>query len=143
MANVFRASLVFALLAFGCGPKGQAPKDTPPDKAEPVAPGDGDGDRNGPATLADVEAVMNASGCADVADCAAKEFGARLCGGPAQYLVYCTTSTDAAKFEAAWKEANDEAIAATKKQADSGLSGICTVVGKPTLTLENGTCIGN
>ena len=93
-------------------------------------------------TMDDLDAVLKTSGCAAESDCAMVGIGKRLCGGPDRYLVYCKTSTDVAKMEPIVNAINEEAARAAEEQSKQGLSGICAVANPPTISLENGECVG-
>ena len=100
------------------------------------------GDPRRPATLADLRAeVMRMIGeatCSDVSQCRTIGFGAKPCGGPWQYLVYSTATTDSTALTVAVARYNSQEAALNKSE---GRVSDCSVVSPPTLMRVNGRCV--
>lgn len=93
---IVRLSSILGLLllgaAIGCtAPRAGGNGDTPTAGAAREVPSDS-------ATVARLErearALARADGCSAGGDCRAAPLGARPCGGPRDYLVYCARTTD-------------------------------------------------
>ena len=82
-------------------------------------------------------AVAKADGCDRADQCAAAPLGAKACGGPRTYLVYCKATTD----EAALMRALDELKRAEEEyNRAAGLVSDCMLVQQPEVRLEGRTC---
>lgn len=86
---------------------------------------------------AQARALAHTEGCSTPNDCRAAPAGARACGGPSEYIVYCAKRTDVARLTAllAQLERAEQAYNRT-----SGLASTCEMREPPTVTLENGRC---
>ena len=82
-------------------------------------------------------ALARTDGCARAEQCAAAPMGAKPCGGPWSYLVYCKATTD----EAALLRVLDE-LKRTEEAYNraAGLGSDCGMVMPPEVRLEGGTC---
>jgi hypothetical protein len=78
-----------------------------------------------------------AEGCADASQCRAAPVGARPCGGPRDYLVYCAAST------------NEDALLSVLEQLQrleeqynqrTGMMSICVFLPEPGVELVDGMC---
>lgn len=94
------------------------------------------------ASLADLRAeVMRLIGdaaCSDVSQCRAIAFGTKPCGGPWQYLVYSTATTDSTALAAAVARYNSQEAALNKSE---GRVSDCSFVAPATLKRVNGRCV--
>lgn len=75
--------------------------------------------------------------CASVDDCAAVGIGAKACGGPAEYVVYCATAVD----EAALLDVVAEHVSLSEEENErTNAVSDCSLVGEPQIALVDGTC---
>lgn len=75
--------------------------------------------------------------CASVDDCASVGIGAKACGGPAEYVVYCATAVD----EPALLDLVAEHVALSEEEnARTNAVSDCSLVGPPAIALVDGTC---
>jgi hypothetical protein len=82
-------------------------------------------------------ALAKADGCDRAEQCAAAPMGAKPCGGPRTYLVYCKATTD----EAALMRALDELKRAEESSnRAAGIVSDCAIVPQPDVRLEGRTC---
>jgi hypothetical protein len=82
-------------------------------------------------------ALAKPDGCDRADQCAAAPMGAKPCGGPRTYLVYCEATTD----EAALMRALDELKRAEESyNRAAGLVSDCMLVQQPEIRLEGRTC---
>src|SRR3954464_13804418 len=84
----------------------------------------------------EARALVKTTGCTQVSQCQVLEVGSRPCGGPSEYLVYCSKSTDVAKLKKKAKAATD---AEKATNATEGLMGTCEALSPPKVKLEKGT----
>jgi hypothetical protein len=78
-----------------------------------------------------------AEGCTEVSQCKAAEVGAMACGGPRDYLVYCSETTD--------EDALLRALAQLQRSEEQhnrqcGVASICIFVSEPQVVLVDGMC---
>jgi hypothetical protein len=86
----------FVLLTAACTRKA-VPGESPGETASVPAPSTEVTDRQVIDRLeAEARALAKADGCSDSSDCRAAPIGARGCGGPRAFIVYCAKSTDSA-----------------------------------------------
>jgi len=84
-----------------------------------------------------IRALIGDASCDDLSSCASMAFGAKPCGGPWEYLVYCVDSVD----EAALQRQVDEYYELNEQyNMDNGIVSDCAEVGEPTLELVDGEC---
>jgi hypothetical protein len=82
-------------------------------------------------------ALAKTEGCDQVNQCATAPLGAKACGGPRAYLVYCRATTD----EAALLRALDELKRAEEAyNKAAGIVSDCMLVTPPDVRLEGRTC---
>jgi hypothetical protein len=82
-------------------------------------------------------ALAKTDGCDRLDQCAAAPMGAKPCGGPWTYLVYCKATTD----EAALLRTLDELKRAEEAyNRAAGLMSDCSVAPQPEVRLEGRTC---
>jgi outer membrane murein-binding lipoprotein Lpp len=82
-------------------------------------------------------ALANPRGCEKVEECELAGFGHRPCGGPREYLAYCSRTTDVKTLRARL-EALEKAEKAWQQEA--GLKSTCGLTRKPRLQWEQGEC---
>jgi hypothetical protein len=81
--------------------------------------------------------LAKTDGCDRADQCAAAPVGAKPCGGPRTYLVYCKATTD----EAALMRALDELKRAEESyNRASGLMSDCGMAPQPDVRLDGRTC---
>jgi hypothetical protein len=82
-------------------------------------------------------ALAKTDGCDQAGQCATAPVGAKACGGPRTYLVYCRATTD----EATLLRALDELKRAEEEynRVTGGVSD-CMLVTPPAVRLEGGAC---
>lgn len=82
-------------------------------------------------------ALARTDGCDRVDQCTAAPMGAKPCGGPQTYLVYCKATTD----EAALMRVLDELKRAEEEyNRTAGTVSDCMLVPQPVIRLEGRTC---
>ena len=96
------------------------------------------GDR---ATIARLErqarALVHTAGCATVSQCRTAPVGAKACGGPRTWLVYCAASTDTLRLMRALRALERVEQAAN---ARAGIMSTCEMQLAPTPALAGGSC---
>jgi hypothetical protein len=86
---------------------------------------------------AQVRTLAHADGCTSVNDCKSAAMGVKACGGPVEYVVYCTRSTDEPQLLAKLRE---YAAAQAEYNKAVGVVSDCLYVLPPNLELDNGVC---
>jgi hypothetical protein len=82
-------------------------------------------------------AIAKADGCDRADQCTAAPVGAKPCGGPRTYLVYCKATTD----EAALMRALEELKRAEESyNRSAGPVSDCSITPQPGVRLEGRTC---
>ena len=82
-------------------------------------------------------ALAKADGCDRAEQCAAAPMGAKPCGGPRAYLVYCKATTD----EAALMRVLDELKSAEESyNRAAGIVSDCAITPEPGVRLEGRAC---
>ena len=82
-------------------------------------------------------ALAKVDGCDRVDQCAVAPVGAKACGGPRTYLVYCKATTD----EAALLRALDELKRAEEAyNRSAGIVSDCAITPQPEIRLDGRTC---
>lgn len=86
---------------------------------------------------AEARALVETEGCTDVSQCRAAPVGAQACGGPRDFVVYCSATTDEKELLRALKrlEQREERF---NRQCD--VVSICIFVAEPQLELVDGVC---
>ena len=122
----------FLVVAFACSspPVGEQPVDTPP--ASSVI------DKATVAKLeAEARALVKTEGCASSGQCKAAPLGAKPCGGPRAYVVFCPLTTN----ELALTRKLDELrLAEERYNRENGLVSDCGMVTEPRVESVNGVC---
>lgn len=126
-----RAFLMLAVLTSACS----APRNSAP-AAEQTSSAASD-----TTTLARLEAearaIARADGCEAAGDCRVAPVGARPCGGPREYLVYCARRTDSA---ALFRKLGELQRAEQARNEREGLMGTCEFRTPPGVALVGGSC---
>ena len=86
---------------------------------------------------AEARALVKTEGCAGSGQCKAAPLGAKPCGGPRAYLVFCPLTTN----ELALTRKLDELrVAEERYNRESGLMSDCAMVTEPRVEAVNGIC---
>jgi hypothetical protein len=131
-----RVILGALLLALACSAPAQPPPETP--SPLPQAPATRESDRAAIERLEqEARTLANPAGCAESGQCRAMPVGAKACGGPRYYLLYCPLTTDAAALQRKLDE-----VRAAEQQFNQtyGMMSDCSFVGEPALTSAGGSC---
>jgi hypothetical protein len=89
------------------------------------------------ALASEARALANPRGCEKVEECELAGFGHKPCGGPREYLAWCSRTTDGKTLRARL-EALEQAEKAWQEAA--GLKSNCGLTRKPRLRWEQGEC---
>lgn len=131
MRSICGGALV-AMLVAGCAKQEEPPAlDQPPSANQVVSE----------ARVRELEqqarALAKTDGCDRADQCASAPVGAKACGGPRTYLVYCKATTD----EAALLRALDELKRAEEAyNRATGLASDCAMALPPELRVDGGVC---
>ena len=104
----------------------------------PAAHDTGTGDRADITRLErDARALAHTAGCSTAAQCRTAPVGAKACGGPRTWLVYCAATTDTVRLMRALRE-----LERVEKawNARAGVMSTCEMRLPPTPTLTGGSC---
>jgi hypothetical protein len=85
----------------------------------------------------EARALAKAEGCEQTAQCRTAPVGDRPCGGPREYLVYCSLTTDSA---ALFRKLGELAAAEKAFNAQSGMMSTCEFRMPPAVGLSAGRC---
>jgi hypothetical protein len=85
----------------------------------------------------DARALAVAEGCTDVSQCKSAPVGVRACGGPRDYVVYCSATTDE---DALLKELSRLQKSEQQYNEQCGVMSICIFTAEPQVDLVNGVC---
>lgn len=140
-----RLVLLIALAAGGCGfftsrPADSTPVDSPTVNlpSRPVYVGDREWDRSIIDQMErDARRLAIADGCSDFNDCRAAPIGAKACGGPRDYIVYCAATTDTA---ALFRKLAELARAEREYNEKYGIMSTCELRTEPNVALAGQTC---
>jgi hypothetical protein len=85
----------------------------------------------------DARSLAMAEGCTAVSQCKSAPVGVRACGGPRDYLVYCSATTD--------EDALLKALSRLQKSEQQyneqcGIMSTCIFMAEPQVELVNGVC---
>ncbi len=86
---------------------------------------------------AEARAIAKVAGCASATGCRTASVGARACGGPRTYIVYCAASTDSVALFRKLAELETVEKAYLKS---SGMVGTCEFRMPPGVTASGGSC---
>jgi hypothetical protein len=82
-------------------------------------------------------AAVHAEGCSDVSDCRSAPLGVKACGGPRDYVVYCSRTTDEALL---LERLRAHAQAEARYNRTVGAVSTCDLVMPPRIELSGGVC---
>ena len=83
------------------------------------------------------KALLKADGCSSTGECRTAPVGARACGGPRYYLVYCARTTDSA---ALFRQLDAVAQAERDFNMRYNIASTCEFRMPPTVALSGGSC---
>ncbi len=78
-----------------------------------------------------------AEGCTEVSQCKSAPVGVRACGGPRDYLVYCSATTNE---DALLRELDHLQKSEAQYNEHCGVMSICIFTAEPQVDLVNGVC---
>lgn len=85
----------------------------------------------------EARALAHPRGCGSVEECALEGLGHKACGGPREYLAYCTRTTDARALRARLEELEQ---AEKAWQAEEGVMSNCALTRRPRPRWVEGEC---
>lgn len=128
---------VILLAALACA-QPPAESGTGESSARPVISGDEQQDM---ATLerlrTEARQMARADGCLSAGQCRTAPMGAKPCGGPWEYLVYCSLTTDEAALRAHLERLRQFEDSLNRRY---GRASTCDMVLEPSVTLDGGSC---
>lgn len=86
---------------------------------------------------AEAKTLAKVDGCAKVEECAVAGFGHKACGGPREFIAYCTKTTDE---KALLSKLTELEQAEQKWQTATGEVSTCSLTRRPPPRLEGGQC---
>lgn len=86
---------------------------------------------------ADAKALVRADGCSATSQCRTAPVGARACGGPRLYFVYCGATTDSV---ALFRKLDELKAAEIRFNQSIGAIGTCEFRTPPGVLVEGGSC---
>jgi len=86
----------------------------------------------------EARALAQAGGCTDVSQCQSAPLGALACGGPRDYLVYCSVTTDERALQRTLRQLE---LREERYNEQCGGFSICLFVTPPGVALVNGVCV--
>ena len=89
------------------------------------------------ALASEARALANPRGCEKVEECELAGFGHKPCGGPREYIAFCSRTTDVKTLRARL-EALEKAEKAWQQEA--GIKSTCGLTRKPRLWWAEGVC---
>ena len=130
-------NLAFVLLAAACA-QPPAESGTGDGAARPVISGDEQQDM---ATLerlrTEARQMARADGCTSAGECRSAPMGAKPCGGPWEYLVYCSLTTDEGTLRAHLERLRQFEDSLNRRYARAST---CDMVLEPSVVIEGGSC---
>jgi hypothetical protein len=85
----------------------------------------------------EAKALAKVDGCAKVEECAVAGFGHKACGGPREYIAYCSKTTDEKALQSKLAELEK---AEQKWQAETGEVSNCGLTRRPPPRFVEGQC---
>ncbi len=86
---------------------------------------------------AEARALVDTDGCTQPGDCRSAPVGAKACGGPRTYVVYCASTTDTAALFRKLEQHRRAEMAFNRKY---GHASTCDLPVPPQTELAGGTC---
>ena len=81
--------------------------------------------------------IARAGGCASSGDCAVMPVGAKPCGGPWEYVVYCRLTTDTTRLRTVLAELERRQ---REYNAKNQVGSTCDMILAPAVTVRGGRC---
>lgn len=134
------AALLLALALASCRAErqGETPVDPPVSRGVGTLTGLQSADRAERQRLENrARAAARADGCAATGSCAAAPLGAKACGGPRDYVVYCRLTTDEGELTARLEALERFERAYNERY---GIASDCAMVMPPTVAASGGSC---
>ena len=135
---MIRSTLVLLALTAACT---QPPSETGAGEGASASPTISGDEREDMATLerlrSEARAMAKAEGCTAPGQCRSAPMGAKPCGGPWEYLVYCSVTTDEPALRAHLERLRVFEDSLNRRH---GRGSTCDMVMEPRLTLEGGAC---
>lgn len=85
----------------------------------------------------EARALANPSGCEKVEECAVAGFGHKACGGPREFIAYCSKTTDVKALQGKLAEFEK---AEQAWQTETGAMSDCSLTRRPPPRLVDGKC---
>jgi hypothetical protein len=85
----------------------------------------------------EAKALAKVDGCAKVEECAVAGFGHKACGGPREYIAYCSKTTDEKALQSKLAELEK---AEQKWQVETGEVSNCSLTRRPPPRFVEGQC---
>lgn len=142
-------AVMFGIAAIGCAQS--VPREVSPvadsalaaemPVASPVLTGDQSADRARLDSLVVIaRSLARAEGCGAAAECRTAALGVKACGGPKEYLVYCSASTDSVALASAVDLVNTMEREFNERY---NLVSDCMLLLEPGTSLEGGACVAS
>lgn len=132
-----RQSLAILLVGLACA-QPPAESGTGGSSARPVISGDEQQDMTTLDRLrTEARQMARADGCATAGECRTAPMGAKPCGGPWEYLVYCSLTTDEPALRAHLERLRQFEDSLNRRY---GRGSTCDMVLEPSVTLDGGSC---
>ncbi|HMF86836.1 MAG TPA: hypothetical protein VK575_02075 [Gemmatimonadaceae bacterium] len=130
---------VFSLVASGCTQSPQSGVPVGPGGEKIVFTGDQKADWGQIVALENqAKVIAKADGCSSASQCRTAPVGARACGGPRYYIVYCAQSTDSA---ALFRKLDAVATAEREYNQRYNLVSTCEFRMPPNVGVVAGSCL--
>ncbi|TRW50008.1 hypothetical protein FM042_03920 [Aliidiomarina halalkaliphila] len=141
------ATVAFALLLAGCAPDNTYHGDEPEIKIDQDEATEEQGIIRDDFTKEELEAlrtqvkyIIGVPEASDPSQCRVMPFGAKPCGGPAQYLIYSTKVTDPDVIEPLIMRYNEWSAIYNQRE---GLMSDCAIVPPISATVVDGVCVAS
>jgi hypothetical protein len=85
----------------------------------------------------EAQALANPSGCKKVEECQVAGFGHKACGGPREFITYCSRTTDVKALESKLAELEK---AEQAWQQEANIMSTCNLTRRPLPQLVDGAC---
>lgn len=82
--------------------------------------------------------IARSDGCSSSGDCASMPVGAKPCGGPWEYVVYCRLTTDTTRLRTVLAELERRQ---REYNAKNQVGSICDMILEPAVTARGGRCV--
>jgi hypothetical protein len=85
----------------------------------------------------EARALVQVTGCTDVSQCQSAPVGALACGGPRDYVVYCSATTDEGALRRTLRRLE---MREDRYNQRCSVASICIFISPPEVELVNGVC---